>query len=63
MSVYDFYREAMNSLGIPSERLCRVQMPTDFPHPKDTSLNITLMKKLTKIEPFPVRLALTQAQQ
>jgi dTDP-4-dehydrorhamnose reductase len=58
MSVYDFYREAMSSLGIGSERFCAVQMPTDFPHPRDTSLDISLMKKLTKIEPLPVHLAL-----
>lgn len=63
MSIYDFYREAMNSLGIPTERLCPAQMPTDFLHPRDTSLNINLMKKLTKIEPLPIRIALTQAQQ
>jgi dTDP-4-dehydrorhamnose reductase len=60
MSVYDFYREAMNSLGIPSERLCPGLMPTESLHPRDTSLDITLMKKLTEIEPLPVRVALTQ---
>ncbi|GCE11783.1 sugar nucleotide-binding protein [Tengunoibacter tsumagoiensis] len=58
MSVYDFHREAMSSLGIASEHLSAVQMPTDFAHPKDTSLDISLMKQLTKIEPLPVRLAL-----
>ncbi|MEO8972482.1 MAG: hypothetical protein ABI406_12875, partial [Ktedonobacteraceae bacterium] len=63
MSVYDFYREAMNNLGISVEGLCPVQMPTDFLHTRDTSLNSNLMKKLTKIEPLPVRIALTQAQQ
>lgn len=52
--------EAMSSLGIPSEHLCPGQMPTEFPHPRDTSLDITLMKKLTKTEPLPVRVALTQ---
>jgi dTDP-4-dehydrorhamnose reductase len=61
MSVYDFYREAMSSLSIPSERLYPVQMPMDLLHPRDTSLDITLMKKLTKIEPLPVHMALTQA--
>jgi dTDP-4-dehydrorhamnose reductase len=59
MSVYDFYREAMSRLGIPSEHLCPGQIPTEFPHPRDTSLDVTLMKKLTKIEPLPVRVALT----
>lgn len=62
MSVYDFYREAMSSLGIPLERLCPVHMPADLLHPRDTSLDITLMKKLTKIEPLSVRMALTPAQ-
>jgi dTDP-4-dehydrorhamnose reductase len=61
MGVYDFYREAMNSLGIASKQLRAVQMPRDLPHPRNTSLDITLMKKLTKIEPLPVRLALIQA--
>jgi dTDP-4-dehydrorhamnose reductase len=60
MSVYDFSREAMSSLGIPLEHLCPGQMPTESLHPRDTSLDITLMKKLTKIEPLPVRVALTQ---
>jgi dTDP-4-dehydrorhamnose reductase len=59
MSVYDFYREAMSGLGISSEHLYPAPMPTDLPHPRDTSLNITLMKKLTKIEPLSVRVALT----
>ncbi len=63
MSIYDFYREAMNSLGVPIECLCSAQMPTDFPHPRNTSLNINLMKKLTKIEPLPIHIALTQTQQ
>lgn len=58
MSVYDFYREAMSGLGIASERLGAGQMPTDFLHPRNTSLDINLMKKLTKIEPLPVRVAL-----
>jgi dTDP-4-dehydrorhamnose reductase len=62
MSIYDFYREAMHSLEIPTERLCPAQMPTDFLHPRDTSLNITLMKKLTKIEPLPIGMALTQVR-
>ncbi len=62
MSVYDFYWEAMSSLGAASERLRPVQMPTDFAHPRDTSLDITLMKKLTKIEPLPVRLALQREE-
>jgi dTDP-4-dehydrorhamnose reductase len=59
MSVYDYHREAMSSLGIPTENLHPVQMPTEFLYPRDTSLDITLMKKLTKIEPLPVRVALT----
>lgn len=54
LSVYDFYHEAMSSLGIVSGRLSAIQMPLDFPHPRDTSLDISLMKRLTGIEPFPV---------
>jgi dTDP-4-dehydrorhamnose reductase len=62
MSIYDFYREAMNSLNIPSARLSPAQMPLDLQHPRDTSLDITLMKKLTKIEPLSVHMALAQAR-
>ena len=63
MSVYDFYREAMRGLGIPSEHLYPALMPTDLPHPRDTSLDITLMKKLTKIEPLSVYTALASSHQ
>src|SRR2546429_113381 len=63
MSMYDFYREAMSGLGISSEHLYPAQMPTDLPHPRDTSLDITLMKKLTKIELLPVYTALTLLHQ
>jgi dTDP-4-dehydrorhamnose reductase len=62
MSIYDFYREAMNALNIPSARLLPAQMPLDFQHPRDTSLDISLMKKLTKIEPLAVGMALAQMQ-
>ncbi len=62
MSVYDFYREAMSSLNIPTTRLRPAQMPADFQHPRDSSLDSSLMKRLTKIEPLAVRMALAQAQ-
>jgi dTDP-4-dehydrorhamnose reductase len=62
MSIYDFYREAMNSLNTPSTHLYPVQMPTNFPHPRNTSLDISLMKRLTKIEPLSVHVALTQTE-
>ena len=58
MSVYDFYRKAMSSLDIPLEGLHPAPMPTTLLHPKDTSLNITLMKQLTGIEPLPICVAL-----
>jgi dTDP-4-dehydrorhamnose reductase len=61
-SIYDFYREAMNSLNIPSTHLYPVQMPANFPHPRNTSLDISLMKRLTKIEPLPIHAALTQTK-
>lgn len=62
MSVYDFYREAMSSLNIPSARLSPALMPPDFQHPRDTSLDISLMKQLTGIEPLSVGMALAQTQ-
>jgi dTDP-4-dehydrorhamnose reductase len=62
MSVYDFYREAMSSLNISSARLSPTQMPSYFQHPRDTSLDISLMRVLTKIEPLSVRVALAQVR-
>ncbi|GHO91058.1 NAD(P)-dependent oxidoreductase [Reticulibacter mediterranei] len=62
MSIYDFYREAMNSLKIPSTRLYPAQMPANSPHPRNTSLDINLMKKLTKIVPLSVYVALAQTE-
>lgn len=62
MSVYDFYHEAMSSLGIPSDHLYPTPMPTNSQLLRDTSLDITLMKKLTGIEPLSVSMALTQPQ-
>ncbi len=62
MSIYDFYREAMNSLNIPTTHLYPAQMPVNFLHPRNTSLDISLMKRLTKIEPLPVYVALTQTR-
>lgn len=58
MSIYDFYRDAMNSLGVPIERLYSAQIPANFPHPRNTSLNISRMRKLTKIEPLSIGIAL-----
>ena len=58
MSVYDFAWEAMNSLGVSCDRLQLSLMPPDFPHPKDTSLNTSLMKKLTDIEAMSISQAL-----
>jgi dTDP-4-dehydrorhamnose reductase len=59
MSVYAFYREAMSSLGITCERLLYAgEMPANHLHPRDTSLDSSLMKTLTKIEPLLVQIAL-----
>ncbi|HTK11641.1 MAG TPA: sugar nucleotide-binding protein [Ktedonobacteraceae bacterium] len=59
MSVYDFYLEAMRSLGVTSPGLFPAHMPTDFPYPRDTSLDSSLMKKLTGIVPLSVHEALS----
>jgi dTDP-4-dehydrorhamnose reductase len=58
MSVYDFYREGMRSLGIPSERLSAVPMPPDLLQPRDTSLDTSLMHHLLSIEPLLISTAL-----
>lgn len=46
MSIYKFYREAMQALGIPCERLHPTHMLTDLCLPRDTSLNILMMEGL-----------------
>lgn len=58
MSVYDFYREGMRSLGMPSEGLSAVPMPSDLLQPRDTSLDTSLMHHLLSIEPLPISTAL-----
>lgn len=62
MSIYDFYREAMNSLNISTTHLYPTQMPANFPHPRNTSLDISLMKQLTHIEPLSIHVTLTQTK-
>ncbi|GER90453.1 NAD(P)-dependent oxidoreductase [Dictyobacter vulcani] len=58
VSIYDFYREAMKQLGISCQHLHAELMPADFPHPRDTSLNTSLLQTLTGIEPLSIRDAL-----
>jgi dTDP-4-dehydrorhamnose reductase len=60
MSVYDFYREGMHSLGISCERLSAVLMPPDLLQPRDTSLDTSLMQQLLSIEPLLMSTALRQ---
>lgn len=57
MSVYDFTREGMEALGVPTMRLRGVLMP--IPQPEgmlaDTSLNSALAQELTDIVPLRIQ--------
>ncbi len=56
-SVYDFTKEAVDALGISTEKLVGTLMPKDQPTKflRDTSMAYALMIKLTGIEPLGVR--------
>ncbi|GCE47647.1 dTDP-4-dehydrorhamnose reductase [Thermosporothrix hazakensis] len=58
MSVYDFYHTAMQTLQVPCEGLSASMMPADSTMPKNTSLDIRLMKGLTGVRPYTVQEAL-----
>ncbi len=45
-SVYDFHLEAMQALGVNATNLKAVQLPKNSGLPRDTSLDISLMKQL-----------------
>ncbi len=62
MSIYDFAWKAMQSLGVPCDQLQPSIMPPNFPHPRDTSLDSSLMKKLTSIEPVSIDQALKRKE-
>lgn len=57
MSVYDFTKEGMEALGIPTGKLREEVMPEEKPIDflPDTSLDNGLMRKLTGIEPLGVK--------
>jgi dTDP-4-dehydrorhamnose reductase len=56
MSVYEFHKQALEALGVPTKNLIATQMPVQRPADflADTSLDNTLMKKLTSIVPASV---------
>lgn len=57
MSVYEFTHQGMEALGLPTENLVSEPMPTEKPIDflADTSLDNSLMRKLTNIKPFTIR--------
>jgi dTDP-4-dehydrorhamnose reductase len=57
-SVYDFQLEAMEALGADVSNLKPTGMPNDSELPRDTSLNISLMRKLEEPLSIPVGLQL-----
>ena len=56
-SIYDFTKEGMESLGISTDNLIGEPMPKEKPVDflPDTSLNNSLMRELTGIEPLSVK--------
>ncbi|MFA5962027.1 MAG: sugar nucleotide-binding protein [Parcubacteria group bacterium] len=57
MSVYEFHKQALEALGVSTDNLVDVKMPVERPADflADTSLEYSLMKKLTGIEPASIR--------
>lgn len=57
MSVYDFTKEGMEALGIPTKNLAGKAMPKERPIDflPDTSLDNALMKNFTEIKPLGVK--------
>ena len=58
MSVYHFYRAAMEALGVPHAQLLPAPIPTEAAVTRDTSLSINLIQQLTGIIPLTVKEAL-----
>ena len=58
-SVYDFYQGAMSVLGVPTETLHANTLPADTPITRDTSLDATLMTRLTGVRVLSVGKAFT----
>lgn len=58
MSVYHFYHEAMQALGVSCNLLLPTTIPADAVLTRDTSLRTELMQRLTGIEPLSVKEAL-----
>lgn len=62
MSVYAFYREAIEALGVSTDRLMPEHMPLHSALTRDTSLRSDLLPRLTGIELLTVREALRATQ-
>jgi len=62
LSIYEFHRQALEALGVPTNNLIATKMPEKRPVDflVDTSLDYTLMTKLTGIEPANVEKSLLQ---
>ncbi|QBD77035.1 NAD-dependent epimerase/dehydratase family protein [Ktedonosporobacter rubrisoli] len=60
LSVYDFYRQAMEALHVPCQGLLPTRMLADAPYPADTSLDTSLMHKLLDIKVLSVPEALAR---
>jgi dTDP-4-dehydrorhamnose reductase len=57
LSVYEFHKQALEALGVPTDNLIPTKMPIKKPIDflADTSLDYTLMTKLTGIEPGGIK--------
>ena len=57
-SVYEFYRDALNALGVPTAALHSDRLPVGTKISRDTSLDAALMTRLTGVSVLGVREAL-----
>ena len=57
-SVYEFYRDALNALGMPTAALHSDRLPVGTKISRDTSLDAALMTRLTGVPVLGVREAL-----
>ncbi len=60
-SIYNFYRDALSFLEVPTAALYKNRLPADTTVARDTSLEATLMNRLTGVPVLSVQAALTKA--
>lgn len=59
MSVFDFQRQGVKALGLPVDKLTGEKIPKDTTLPRDTSLSVVRMVRMTGTPPQPMSEALS----